>query len=112
MISIIAIDFDGTIVRNEFPLIGKEFPYAIETIKNLKEMGYKIILWTCRTGEAFDEAKDWLDQRGLSFDAYNEHIDNEFKLKGKKIFADVYIDDRSFPPFDGDWTKVQREFLK
>ena len=29
----IAIDFDGTIVEHNYPAIGKEIPYAIETLK-------------------------------------------------------------------------------
>jgi len=111
MKKIIAIDFDGTIVSNDFPEIGKEFPDAIDTIKKLKEVGYKIILWTCRTGQSFNEAKAWLDKRDLYFHAYNEHLENEFKVNGRKVFADIYIDDRSFPPFDGDWKKVELEFL-
>ena len=106
----LAIDFDGTIVENEFPAIGKEHPHATNTIKLLRKRGYEIILWTCRTGEHFDAAKIWLDERGVVFDAYNDHLPDEFEENGRKIFADVYIDDRSFPPFKGDWLEVMRKF--
>lgn len=30
---IIAVDFDGTIVEHKYPSIGKEIPFAIETLK-------------------------------------------------------------------------------
>jgi histidinol phosphatase-like enzyme len=110
MNKIIAIDFDGTIVLDKFPDIGDERPYAVNTIKLLKNRGYKVILWTCRTGEHFDAARKWLDERGLVFDAYNEHLPNEFEENGRKIHADAYIDDRSFPPFRGDWLEVMRNF--
>ncbi len=30
---IIAVDFDGTIVKHKYPDIGKEIPYAIKTPK-------------------------------------------------------------------------------
>ena len=30
---IIAVDFDGTIVEHKYPAIGKEIPFAIETLK-------------------------------------------------------------------------------
>lgn len=33
---IIAVDFDGTIVTHEYPKIGKEIPFAIDTLKRLK----------------------------------------------------------------------------
>ena len=32
---IIAIDFDGTIVEHRYPAIGKELPFAIDTLKSL-----------------------------------------------------------------------------
>ena len=32
---IIAVDFDGTIVEHEYPKIGKELPFATETLKML-----------------------------------------------------------------------------
>ena len=110
MNKIIAIDFDGTIVKNAFPDIGEEQPHAVNTIKLLKKRGYRIVLWTCRTGEHFDAAKSWLDKSGLVFDAYNGHLSSEFEDNGRKIFADVYIDDRSFPSFKGDWTEVMKKF--
>ncbi len=30
---IIAVDFDGTIVEHKYPEIGRELPFAIETLK-------------------------------------------------------------------------------
>ena len=30
---LIAVDFDGTIVEHKYPAIGKELPFAIETLK-------------------------------------------------------------------------------
>lgn len=30
----IAVDFDGTIVEHRYPAIGRELPFAIETLKN------------------------------------------------------------------------------
>ena len=34
---IIAVDFDGTIVEHKYPEIGREIPFAIETLKMLIE---------------------------------------------------------------------------
>lgn len=33
---IIAVDFDGTIVEHKYPSIGKEIPFAIETLKSCR----------------------------------------------------------------------------
>ena len=32
---VIAVDFDGTIVEHKYPEIGREIPFAIETLKML-----------------------------------------------------------------------------
>lgn len=59
----IAIDFDGTIVEHRYPAIGPEIPFATDTIKMLIEKRYKIILWTVREGNLFDEAVEWCRER-------------------------------------------------
>jgi len=33
---IIAVDFDGTIVTHEYPKIGREIPFAIDSLKRLQ----------------------------------------------------------------------------
>ena len=40
----IAVDFDGTIVEHKYPEIGKEIPFAIDTLKRLAAERHKIIL--------------------------------------------------------------------
>jgi len=48
---IIAVDFDGTIVKHEYPRIGKEIPFAIDTLKRLQQSpDYQLVLWTVRQG--------------------------------------------------------------
>ena len=41
----IAVDFDGTIVEHQYPEIGEERPFAIETLKMLIHDRHKVILW-------------------------------------------------------------------
>ena len=45
---VIAVDFDGTIVEHKYPRIGKEIPFAIDTLKRLGDEGHKLILWSVR----------------------------------------------------------------
>lgn len=91
---IIAIDFDGTIVKHDFPRIGEELDNAFDIISRFQEKGHKIILWTCRSGKQLDEAVEFCKINGLEFDAVNANITgNEFN--SPKIYADWYIDDRA-----------------
>lgn len=96
----IAVDFDGTIVEHKYPAIGKELPFAIETLKTLAEEGHKLILWTSRDGELLDEALKFCKDRGLEFYAVNSNYPPGALFTNKagkscKVVADVYIDDRN-----------------
>ena len=42
---LIAVDFDGTIVEHKYPAIGKELPFAIETLKKLQSDSILRRLW-------------------------------------------------------------------
>lgn len=104
----IAVDFDGTIVENRFPEIGEERPFAIETLKKLREDCHVLILWTVRNGESLNEALKWCEERGLVFDAVNESylIDDEYKSSvSSKVNAQLFIDDRNFGGLP-DWTTI------
>jgi hydroxymethylpyrimidine pyrophosphatase-like HAD family hydrolase len=104
---IIAVDFDGTIVEHKFPKIGKEIPYAIETLKLLKGKGHRLILWSYRSGKDLDKAIQFCKKRGLTFYAVNndfegEEFDNTYS---RKIYADIYIDDRNLLGIP-DWQTI------
>jgi hydroxymethylpyrimidine pyrophosphatase-like HAD family hydrolase len=62
---IIAVDFNGTIVEHENPKIGKAFPFAIETLKELQKNGHQIILWTYRTSRQLDESIKFCHNKGV-----------------------------------------------
>lgn len=99
----IAVDFDGTLCGNEYPTIGIPHMSLINNLKKLKENGCKIILWTCRKDEFLDAAVHWCEEHGLIFDAVNENLPEYVELFGgdtRKIFADIYIDDRAMLPFN------------
>lgn len=107
--SIIAVDFDGTLVKNEFPEIGEINWFVWEAVQKAQAEGKKIILWTSRTGTMLDNAVDFCTRHGLKFDAVNDNID-EVKALGwdaRKVFATMYIDDRmGTVNFDGDFSMV------
>lgn len=96
---IIAVDFDGTLCENKWPKIGEPNKELIAYLKEQKEAGVKLILWTCRVGEILENAVKWSAEQGLIFDAINENLPEVIKFMGgdtRKIFANEYIDDRNF----------------
>jgi hypothetical protein len=124
---IIAVDFDGTLI--------KEVPYGklsddISTyIPNKKlfdwliarrSVGDKIVLWTCRENTSdrklLDSAVEFCKTQGLTFDSINENCrDGHLKYEWypRKIFADIYIDDRSlFTSFDEEFNWDDYHFLR
>jgi hypothetical protein len=105
---LIAIDFDGTIVEHMFPEIGPMLPGAAVVMKRLQEAGHRLILTTCREDEPgrrnyLTEAVRYCEAHGIVFRSVNEnHPDDEFRnVPGRKVYADIYIDDRNLGGFPG-----------
>ena len=93
---IIAVDFDGTLCENAYPEIGEPNVGIITYCIAARAAGWKLILWTCRTGEELQATVDWCRMHYLEFDAVNENLPECIEAFGgdcRKIFADNYIDD-------------------
>ncbi len=106
----IAVDFDGTIVTHEYPNIGKELPFAVETLRQLQRDGHKIILWSVREGQLLEEAIEWCRARGLEFYASNKDYPEETrqdKHYSRKLKAELFIDDRNLGGIP-DWGTIYR----
>lgn len=103
----LAIDFDGTIVEDAYPKIGKPKLFAFETLKRLQQDGHRLILWTYRYGKTLQEAVDFCKKNGLEFYAVNCSFPNEKydPKKSRKINADLFIDDRNVGGFYG-WGEI------
>lgn len=106
---IIAVDFDGTIVEHRYPSIGRELPFATETLKKLAQEGHRLILWTVREGRLLEEAVNFCRERGLEFYAINRDYPEEEKNKNnhfsRKLKADLWIDDRNLGGLP-DWGTI------
>ena len=95
----IAVDFDGTIVEHEYPNIGREIPFATDTLKMLIKDHHKLILWSCREDQLLDDAINWCRERGVEFYVVNKDFPEE-KVEynnhfSRKLKADLFIDDRN-----------------
>lgn len=95
---IIAVDFDGTLVEDKFPNIGKIRPNVWADMRFAREKGAKIILWTSRDHENLEAAVEFCKQQGFEFDAINENLpecQSLFNNDTRKVFADEYWDDKA-----------------
>lgn len=98
MDKIIAVDFDGTLVENAWPEIGRPRWDVIDRLKEEQKEGAKTILWTCRTGKQLAEAIFWCLRHGIVFDAVNRNLPERVEQFGgdpRKISATEYWDDRA-----------------
>ncbi|MFT4698498.1 MAG: hydroxymethylpyrimidine pyrophosphatase-like HAD family hydrolase [Flavobacteriaceae bacterium] len=109
----IAVDFDGTIVDDAYPKVGKEKLFAFETLKKLQEKGHRLILWTYRSGRMLEEAIQFCKANGITFYSVNSSFPEEIfdEKYSRKINADVFIDDRNIGEVLG-WGEVYQTLLK
>lgn len=101
---IIAVDFDGTVVDDGYPKIGKPKLFAFETLKQLTAQGHRLVLWTYRSGKELNEAVDFCRENGVEFYAVNSSFEGEIfdqEKQSRKINADLFIDDRNLGGFPG-----------
>lgn len=107
---LIAVDFDGTIVEHRYPKIGREIPFAFDTLKMLQREGHRLILWSVREGKLLEEAVDFCREHGVEFYAVNSNYAeerNEHQHFSRKLKADVFIDDRNVGGLP-DWGLIYR----
>lgn len=105
-IKIIAVDFDCTLTLddNNYPECGRPNVEAIKLMKEFRAQGGKLILWTCRYGEALEKAIAMCSCFGLEFDAVNDNLPEQSAkwrsthpdavVMSRKIYADMYLDDK------------------
>lgn len=115
---IIAVDFDGTITTD--PNMSKYEdmrlqPHCRNVLLRMFDSDIKLILWTCRTGTALDEALEFLGDNDMMpfFATVNDQLP-EVKEKyepnvSRKIGADFYIDDK-VPMVRIDWSEIEEFF--
>ena len=73
---IIAVDFDGTIVEHRYPEIGREKPFAFDTLKMLQKEGHRLIFVDCKRGQAAGRGRGFLPT------AWSGILCGQYKLSG------------------------------
>lgn len=105
----LAIDFDGTIVEEAFPGIGKMKPEADIYINMLYDEGYMILINTCRTGSYEGDAENFLRRRKIKYHYINCNLPKSieyFKQDCRKLSADIYIDDKCLLGLPNTWKEI------
>lgn len=129
----ICIDFDGTCVTHEFPLVGKDIG-AVPVLKELVENGHNLILFTMRSnvtentgysvevpevlnGNFLDDAVNWFKENDIPLYGIQTNPQQKSWTTSPKAYGQRYIDDAAlgcpliFPPEERpyvNWNEVRR----
>lgn len=90
--SIIAIDFDGTMVAHDYPNVGHDIG-AVPVIKKLLAARHSIILFTMRTGDQLKDAVNWCKNHDIPLYGINNNPTQVKWSSSPKVFANFYLDD-------------------
>lgn len=90
---VVAVDFDGTIVKHAYPEIGDPIPLAVEGLLKFQEKGWQIILNTMRGGEYLQAAVDLVESQGIKLYGVNVNPTQCHWTDSPKCYAPLYIDD-------------------
>jgi hypothetical protein len=104
---VIALDYDGTIIEGSWDHRGAIRQDVVAKAREFCDHpNCDVILWTCREEKLLVEAIDLCEKNGLTFEAVNMNTEETLTWNrqtfgrlgptcGRKIFADLYVDDKS-----------------
>src|SRR5260370_30416046 len=114
---LVCVDFDGTIVDFKFPSIGAPKPGVREALTRFRELGYWIVISSCRNARRFPEIFQVgnEDQPVVERKSYKDMVkfldDNQIPYDeiddgslGKPLAA-FYIDDKGIE-FRNNWPEI------
>lgn len=98
----ICIDFDGTCVEHDYPLVGADVPNAIPVLKELVRNGHRLILWTMRGDRderpddpwstGLTDAINWFKERNIPLYGIQSNPNQWEWTASPKAYAHIYID--------------------
>jgi hydroxymethylpyrimidine pyrophosphatase-like HAD family hydrolase len=88
---VIAYDFDDTVY--DFHKKGRKYTDVITLLRRAKDAGCYLIVWT--GNEDMLLVEDYLRDHSIPFDALNENPSFMAHKTAKKIYANLYLDDRA-----------------
>lgn len=115
---VIAVDFDDTLCDSKFPQCGPVKDGAREALKRFKDLGYLILIYSCRTCHwhykifggspnipveqrpTVVAMREWLAVNDIPFDEIDDGS------RGKP-YAKFYVDDKGIR-FNNNWSEIVR----
>jgi hydroxymethylpyrimidine pyrophosphatase-like HAD family hydrolase len=91
MIKQVIVDFDGTVVRHENPMVGADVPDAVRVLHRLQDAGHILILVTMRVDGLLEDAKKWFVDRKINITYFNRN--EMYETGSRKIYSHLIIDD-------------------
>ena len=92
----VVLDFDGTVVEHAYPMVGKELPHCIETLKRWQEKyGVTYILCTMRPTPLLKDAVEWFQNHDIKLFGIQKHPTQEEWTDSTKTHGRWMIDDRN-----------------
>ncbi|MFE8701146.1 hypothetical protein ACFYKX_11125 [Cytobacillus sp. FJAT-54145] len=113
---VVAVDFDDTIASGFHKDALTLLPHCKEVLSRLYGKGFRFILWTCRSDDTLEQAKEFLKEQDMFhlFDAINDqHPEARERYDftySPKVWADVYIDDRHIG-YHVEWLLIEQHLL-
>lgn len=89
---IVGFDFDNTIF--DYYQEGHTFPKVIQLLKDCKEAGFVLTLFTSCNQDRMPELIKYMEDNKIPYDLINETPDY-IPFKGRKIYFNVLLDDRA-----------------
>lgn len=123
---IIALDFDGTVVKHRYPDVGEDIG-AVPVLQALQANGHQFILYTMRDNHSghrncLKEASDWFKRNHINLIGVNVNPWQKTWTDSPKVYAPMYIDDaalgaplRQDSPSERpyiDWSKCVEYFVE
>lgn len=100
----INLDFDGTLVKHNYPKIGDDIG-AVPVLKKLVAKGHKLILFTMRSNDTFEgldgvktntslsDAIDWFKKNDIPLYGIQTNPTQKTWTSSPKSYAELMIDD-------------------
>lgn len=93
----VAVDFDDTLCiydpENVIPTLDRpENKEVCDLIRKAAPYCF-FILWTCRSGDALQEAFEWITNHDIPIHSVNDNPSIDYG--GRKVYANLFLDDRA-----------------
>lgn len=91
---VVVLDFDGTLVRHEYPRIGKDIG-ALPWLKLLQDSGkVRFCLFTMRDTDTLKEAVEWFNTNGIKLWGIQRNPEQDQWTSSPKCHGHIFVDDR------------------